>query len=265
MKKMNISAFIVDSENIARSRTKDLIQQHSLMEIVGDSNSGIEAIDMINSLNPDVVFLDAQLKDITGFDLIENIILPKKPMFIFVTEQHEHALKAFDYFAFDYILKPLKKERFITSLNKIIEHKKKEELLNFQNNLESILDIVKEKNVFTPTPTSGSKRINIKTGNKTIFIDVGSIKYISASGYYVEVFTLDNKKYLLRESLSSIINRLNSNEFIRIHRSTIINSNFVDEVITSNYGETDVKTNDNKIFRVSKGYKKEFQELMGVR
>ncbi|WP_407635137.1 LytR/AlgR family response regulator transcription factor [Tenacibaculum ovolyticum] len=85
------------------------------------------------------------------------------------------------------------------------------------------------------------------------------------SNYHVEIFTTDNRKYLLRESLSSIIKRLNSSQFIRIHRSTIINSNFIDEIIASNYGETDVKINDNKTFRVSKGYKKEFQEIMGVK
>ena len=264
MKKMNISAFIVDSDNLARIRIQELTRQHRILDIIGSSSTGEEAVEKINMLNPDVVFLDVKINDTSGFDVIEKITLPKKPIFIFITEHHEYALKAFDYFAFDYLLKPFKDNRFFASLNKVVEYKKKEELLNFQNSLENILDIVKEKNVLPPSVIN-SKRINIKSGNKTIFLDINSIKYISASGYYVEVFTIDNKKYLLRESLSSIINRLNSNEFIRIHRSTIINSNFINEVITSNYGETDVKTNDNKIFRVSKGYKKEFQEMMGVR
>ncbi len=263
MKKMNISAFIIDSDVLAKTKIKELIHQHSIIEILGDSSNAEDAIEKINTLNPDVVFLDVEINKVSGFEIIENISLLKKPMFIFVTKRHEYAIKAFDYFAFDYILKPYKKERFFASLNKIIEFKRREELANFQDNLDNILDLVKEKNVVPHT--SNNKRINIKTGNKIIFLDTNSIKYISASGYYLEIFTIDNKKYLLRESLSSIINRLNSTDFIRIHRSTIINSNYVDEVITSNYGETDVKTNDNKIFRVSKGYKKEFQELMGVK
>ena len=263
MKNINISAFIVDSDAIARTKIKELISQHQLIEILGDSSNGKDAIEKINTLSPDVVFLEVEINKVSGFEIIENISVTKRPIFIFITQHHEYAIKAFDYFAFDYILKPYKRERLLASIDKVIEFNKKEELENFKDNLKNILDLVKEKNVFSHLPAK--KRINIKTGNKITFLNTSSIKYISASGYYVEVFTVDNKKYLLRESLSSIINRLNSSEFIRIHRSTIINSNFIDEVITSNYGETDVKTNDNKIFRVSKGYKKEFQELMGVR
>lgn len=262
---MNISVFIVDDESLARIRVKNLVNQHKSLKIIGDCATGKEAIEKINSLNPDVVFLDIKIKDMSGFDIIENITLPKKPIFIFTTAYNEFALKAFDYFAFDYLLKPFKDERFFSSIEKVIEYKKKEELSNFQNNLENILDIVKDNKNASESPIINSKKINIKSGNKIIFLDIESIKYISASGYYVEIFTIDNRKFLLRESLSSIINRLNSNLFIRIHRSTIINSNFIDEIISSNYGETDVKIKDNKIFRVSKGYKKEFQEALGVK
>ncbi|WP_435263779.1 LytR/AlgR family response regulator transcription factor [Tenacibaculum sp. nBUS_03] len=260
---MKISALIVDDENLARIRIKKIIEKHGLLNVIGDCSTGKNAIEKINALNPDVVFLDIKIKDMTGFDIIEKINLPKKPIFIFVTAYNEFALKAFDYFAFDYLLKPFKEDRLITTINKIVEQKHQEEISGFQHSLESILDIVKEKQ--TTEYHVNNKKISIKSGNKISFIDIDSIKYISASGYYVEIFTMDNKKYLLRESLSSIINRLNSNNFMRIHRSTIINSNFINEIITSNYGETDVKISDNKIFRVSKGYKKEFQEMMGVK
>ena len=260
---MEISILIVDDENIARTRFKTLVNQYSFLKIVGECSSGIDAIKKINTLNPDVVYLDTKINDMTGFDIIEKITLPKNPIFIFTASSNEHAVKAFDYFAFDYLLKPLKEERFYASIKKVINYKKIEELSNFNNNLDNILDLVKESAPIE-NPVKGTK-INIKSGNKIIFLDRNAIKYISASGYYVEIFTTDNKKYLLRESLSSIIKRLNSNLFVRIHRSTIINSNFIDEIITSNYGETDVKINDNKTFRVSKSYKKEFQELMGVK
>ncbi|WP_299161057.1 LytTR family DNA-binding domain-containing protein [uncultured Tenacibaculum sp.] len=260
---MKISALIVDDENHSKVKIKKLINQHGLLNVIGDCSNGKSAIEKINSLNPDVIFLDVKVKDMTGFDIIEKITLPKKPILIFITTHNEFALKAFDYFVFDYLLKPFKEDRFFTSLNKIVEFKQREELFNFQHNLENILDIVKEKKI-VEIPIN-NKKISVKSGNKTSFLDIDSIKYISASGYYIEIFTIDNKKYLLRESLSNIINRLNSNLFIRIHRSTIINSNYINEVITSNYGETDVKINDNKTFRISKGYKKEFQEIMGVK
>ncbi|XRE43926.1 hypothetical protein ACIVBQ_002130 [Tenacibaculum discolor] len=256
---MKVSILIVDNEKTARSRFKKLVSDYNFIEIVGECSDGLDAIEKINTLSPDVVYLDTKINNMTGFDIIEKITLPKKPIFIFTASSNEHAVKAFDYFAFDYLLKPLEEDRFYASIKKVIDYKKIEKL----SSLDNILDLVKEK---TPIemPVKGTK-INIKSGNKIIFLERNNIKYISASGYYVEIFTTDNKKYLLRESLSSIIKRLNSNFFVRIHRSTIINSNFIDEIITSNYGETDVKINDNKTFRVSKSYKKDFQELMGVK
>lgn len=256
---MKVSILIVDNEKTARSRFKKLVSDYNFIEIVGECSDGLDAIEKINNLSPDVVYLDTKINNMTGFDIIEKITLPKKPIFIFTASSNEHAVKAFDYFAFDYLLKPLEEDRFYASIKKVIDYKKIEKL----SSLDNILDFVKDR---TPIemPVKGTK-INIKSGNKIIFLERNTIKYISASGYYVEIFTTDNKKYLLRESLSSIIKRLNSNLFVRIHRSTIINSNFIDEIITSNYGETDVKINDNKTFRVSKSYKKDFQELMGVK
>lgn len=256
---MKVSILIVDNEKTARSRFKKLVSDYNFIEIVGECSDGLDAIKKINNLSPDVVYLDTKINNMTGFDIIEKITLPKKPIFIFTASSNEHAVKAFDYFAFDYLLKPLEEDRFYASIKKVIDYKKIEKL----SSLDNILDFVKDR---TPIemPVKGTK-INIKSGNKIIFLERNTIKYISASGYYVEIFTTDNKKYLLRESLSSIIKRLNSNLFVRIHRSTIINSNFIDEIITSNYGETDVKINDNKTFRVSKSYKKDFQELMGVK
>ncbi|CAM1342102.1 LytR/AlgR family response regulator transcription factor [Tenacibaculum aestuarii] len=260
---MKISILIVDEEKAARSRFKKLVSEYSFIEIVGECSDGMSAIEKINTLSPDVVYLDTKINNMTGFDIIEKIALPLKPIFIFTASSNEHAVKAFDYFAFDYLLKPLEEDRFYASIKKVINYKKIVELSNFNNNLDNIIGLVKDR---TPMemPVKGTK-INIKSGNKIIFLERNAIKYISASGYYVEIFTTDNKKYLLRESLSSIIKRLNSSLFVRIHRSTIINSNFIDEIITSNYGETDVKINDNKTFRVSKSYKKDFQELMGVK
>lgn len=261
---MKISCLIVNEKTAIQSKIKELVDLHGQFEINATVTTGSEALIQLKESQPAVIFLDVDLPDMSGFELLDEMsAMGKKPLIIFVTENKESALTAFDYFAFDYLITPFKEERFMTSLNKVIEFQNREQMSSLQNNLENILDLVKAN--AAPTSNSTVKRINIKSGNKIIFIEVDTIKYISASGYYVEVFTTDNKKFLLRESLSSIIERINSANFMRIHRSTIININFIDEVITSNYGETDVKINDNKTFRVSKGYKKEFQEIMGVK
>ncbi len=257
---MNIKSIIVDDQNIAIKRIEKLLNGHETIEIIGSFSNGLEAVDYINYLKPDVVFLDIKIQEVSGFDIIDKISTDFKPLFIFITKHNEFAYKAFDYFAFDYIIKPYEETRFYQTIDKIVKYKRKEELISLQSSLNNILSIVQNKE------TTGNRKINIKSGNKIFFLNLDTIKYISASGYYVEIFTDDNKRHLLRESLSSIIRRLNSSRFIRIHRSTIINTDFIEEIITSSYGETDVKIMDLKpTFRVSKGYKKEFQELMGVK
>ena len=101
--KMKISILIVDEENSARLRFKNLVSDYSFIETVDESSNGLDAIKKINTLNPDVVYLDTKINDMTGFDIIEKITLPKKPIFIFTASSNEHAVKAFDYFAFDYL------------------------------------------------------------------------------------------------------------------------------------------------------------------
>ncbi len=257
---MNLKYIIVDNQKVARTRIEKLLNNFNSFQNVGSLSNGTEAVDHINFLKPDVVFLDIEFEDITGFDIIDGVSKDSKPLFVFITERNDFAHKAFDYLAFDYLLKPFSDNRFYQCINNIIAHKKKDDLLNIQTSIADILNIIQQKEA------TEQKKISVKTGNKILFIETDTIKHISASGYYVEIFTTDNRMHLLRESLSSLIRRLNSPKFMRIHRSTIINSEFIEEIIVSNYGETDVKIADVKTtFRVSKGYKKEFQELMGIK
>ncbi|WP_370424905.1 LytR/AlgR family response regulator transcription factor [Tenacibaculum dicentrarchi] len=263
---MKKSVLIIDSDQQAIDNLKELLTEFNFLKVIDQCTTTIDGINKINTLKPDIVYLDTQLNDVTtGFDVIDKITLSEKPVFIFTSSSNKDALKAFDYGVFDYLLKPLNKIRFFNSIDKLIASKKIENQFSLKSNLDNILNFIKEKSEEKPkinTTVKGTK-INIKSGNKVILLERSMIKYISASGYYIEIFTTDNRKFLLREYLSSIIKRLNASNFIRIHRSTIINTNFIDEIIASNYGETDVKINDNKTFRISKSYKKEFQEIIG--
>ncbi|CAM1345596.1 LytR/AlgR family response regulator transcription factor [Tenacibaculum amylolyticum] len=255
---MNIRTIIIEHKEIAQNAIKLALQQYTSIEVVRTFSDGFEAIDYINNCKPDVVFLNTKVKHLTGFEIIEKTSLDIKPLFVFISSYNEYAAKAFDYLVFDFILKPYSSNRFHKTVKNIISYKKKEILLNTQKNLENILSVIKQDSV-------DSKKITIKSGNKISFLNVNEIKYVAASGYYVEIFT-EHKKHLLRESLSSLFKRLNSPKFIRIHRSTIVNSDFIEEIITSNYGENDVKIIDVKpTFRVSKSFKKEFHEFVGVK
>lgn len=259
---MKLKTLIIDDEPLARLRLANLLEDVPEIEIIYQCKTGQEAIKTINKTEPDLLFLDIQLKDMNGFEVLEKINL--KPKVIFVTAFDNYALKAFDYFAFDYLLKPFKDERFYKSVHKIIEHFKNDTFDGFDEKMDNLLNYIQAPASQNFTQKNKSKnRLPIKLGNKISFINTKNIKYISASGYYAEIFTED-KKHLLRESLSNLIEELNHEFFIRIHRSTIINLNYLSELINSSYGEIDAKMTDNKLFRISKSYKKDFLSKMGL-
>lgn len=256
-----IKALIIDDESLARKRISNLLSDVSEIEVLEECSSGKEAINAISNKKPDLVFLDIQITDMTGFDVLMQIDPKIRPLVIFITAFDEFALKAFDFFAFDYLLKPFKDERFYQSTSKVIEMfaSNKSNILN--NKIGDLLRYIENPN--EDFSTLKKTKLAIKANGKISFIEKSNIKYIQASGYYVEIFT-EQKKYLLRESLSSLLDQLKSYDFVRIHRSTIINTSYINEVLYSNYGEIDVKMQDEKLFRISKSHKKEFQNNMGI-
>ena len=255
-----IKALIIDDEPLARQRLENLLKDVSEIELIGLCSTGKEAVLKIKELNPDIVFLDIQMKDMTGFDVLEKLSITNRPLVIFVTAYDEYALKAFDNFAFDYLLKPFKDERFFKSTSNVIAQLNQNNT-HYQENLNNLLTQL--KNPLIQKSDKSTNTIPVKLGNKISFLKLNDIKYILASGYYAEIYT-ENKKHLIRESLTKFVMQLNSNDFIRIHRSTIINLKYVQELISSNYGDMDVKMKDNKLFRISKSYKKEFLKQMGL-
>lgn len=256
-----IKTLIVDDESLSRKRVSNLLNDIKEIELIGECSSGKDAIHIITTKTPDLVFLDIQLTDMTGFDILKQIDPSVRPLVIFITAFDEFALKAFDFFAFDYLLKPFKDERFLQSTNKVIESFYSKESHGLDRKINDLLKYIENpKEDFLEIRTS---KLAIKANGKISFIEKDKIKYILASGYYAEIYS-DQKKYLLRESLNSLLDQLTSSKFIRIHRSTIINISFINEVIYSNYGEIDVKMQDEKLFRISKTHKKEFQRKMGI-
>ncbi|WP_246041025.1 LytTR family DNA-binding domain-containing protein [Flavivirga abyssicola] len=256
-----IKALIIDDESLARKRISNLLSDIKEIEVLEECSSGKEAINAISNKKPDLIFLDIQITDMTGFDVLKQIDPLTRPLIIFITAFDEFALKAFDFFAFDYLLKPFKDERFFQSTNKVIEllTSNKSNILN--RKISDLLRYIENPN--EDFPETKKTKLAIRANGKISFIEKNNIKYIQASGYYAEIFT-EHKKFLLRESLNSLLDQLKPYNFARIHRSTIINTSFISEVLYSNYGEIDVKMQDEKLFRISKTYKKEFQKKMGI-
>ena len=254
-----IKTIIADDEILATKRIELLLKDNRKFDLIGSYNKGHEAMVKINELRPDLVFLDINFPNINGFDIVKG--LEYNPIFIFVTAYDKHAIKAFDVFAFDFLVKPFKDERFFKTLSKVEEYfsrknpgydEKVSKLLEYLENKESTRNI--EQNL---------TKIPVKLGNKINLIATSEIKYILASGYYSEIYTL-KKKYVLRESITNLIKQLEHQSFARIHRSSIVNFNFIEELVYSNYGELDVKMVDHNLIRVSKGYKKTFFSKLGI-
>lgn len=258
---MQITTLIIDDEPLARQRIRNLLIDRSQIEILDECRTGNEAISKIKEYTPDLIFLDIQMKDMTGFEVLEKLNVSKKTLIVFVTAYDEFALKAFDYLAFDYLLKPFKDERFYKTVDHIIDYHKLGSHQAFNERLDKLLAMVKSPKKHAPQ--SLSPHIPIRTGNKVHFVPTTDIIYITASSYYAEIHT-EHKKYVLRASLTKLIQKLEINTFIRIHRSTIINIGFMSELIHSSFGEVDVKMKDHRLFRISKTYKKDFLNKIGI-
>ncbi|MBO6524953.1 MAG: response regulator transcription factor [Balneolaceae bacterium] len=258
----DLKAIIVEDELPARNRIKGLLQKNfDIFNSIIEASNFEDAFTKLSQYQFDIVFLDIQLKDKNAFDLLEKVNLSKPTRIIFTTAYDQYAVRAFEALAYDYLLKPFKDERFIKVIKRIIE----EEITRVEDStqlnslqLKSLIEYIEslKKN-------EDLKKIPIKISNRVYFIDVYEINYISASGYYAEIY-IDKQKHLVRESLTNLIKELPSDKFKRIHRSTIINMDFIKELISVGYGDYELKMNDGRTFRISKTYKADILENLGI-
>lgn len=254
-----MKALIIDDEELARRRVRNLLEDVKEIEVAGECSNGKTAVKKINEMNPDLVFLDINMKDMNGFEVLKQITISPKPIVIFVTAYDNYAMKAFDVEAFDFLLKPFKDQRFFKTIEKVLKTSQVEADDNFEKRM---MDLFHQYSNGSNVLNSVSK-IPVKQGNKTALVDPAEILYILASGYYAEIYT-ENKKYVLRESLSNLEEVLDKNIFVRVHRSTILNLNYVKEIVHSEYSEIDAKMKDGKLLHISKSHKKEFTKKIGI-
>ena len=257
---MKYTAIIIDDEPLARNLVFNLLDEINSIKVLGQYGTGVDALQGITMLQPDMVFIDIQLKDMTGFEVLEQV-KGKLPLIIFITAYDHYAIEAFDIFAFDYVLKPFTEERFYKSVQKSIE------ILERQNNDEYERKWLELKNHLSSKSNKNDKikdRIPVPLGNKTVFVYTKDISYIKASNYYIEIFTSESR-FVLRASMYHILSELDPDIFIRIHRSSIVNLKCVEELINSGFGEIDVKIKGGPRLRVSKGYRKDFLVKMGIK
>ena len=210
-----IRAILVEDEQPALKRLKNLLSDYDDIQLLDECMSGKIAAQAIDKYQPDLIFLDIQLPDFSGLDLLK--LINHQPLVIFVTAFHEHAHKAFELQAIDYLVKPFSKERLESAINKI-----REKLQSGQSNAELI------KNLLSNWQSEHNylRRLPSKIGDKIYIMTDDEILYILSENKMVTAFT-ESSKYLINYTMDELQNRLNPEKYFRIHRSTIVNLNYV--------------------------------------
>lgn len=242
-----MKTIIIDDERLARKELTSLLSDFSEIEIIAECSNAIEAKEKIEELKPDLIFLDIQMPEKTGFDLLEE--LDYIPHVVFVTAYNEFAIKAFEVNAFDYILKPIDSDRLKQTINKI----------------NSIATKVKEeKQEETPTEKLGyDDQIFIKDGEKCWFVKLADVRFFESEGNYVKVFFQEHKPLILK-SLTNIESKLEEKLFFRTSRKHIVNMKWIDKVDNWFSGGLKLTLNTGEEIEVSRRQAQKFRDIMSL-
>lgn len=229
-----IRTLIVDDEPLAREGVRMLLEPIDDVEILGEASNGAQAIGMIEKLQPDLVFLDVQMPGMTGIELLQALDLKRMPEVIFVTAYDRYALRAFEHHALDYLLKPFDDDRFLAALETARKRLRERDADRLGKRLVALLEDFGATGLLdqaaatesTPSPpaetNAGSERLTVKSGGRVYFLRMSEIDWIEAADYYVKLHVGD-KEHLMRESMAKLEKRLDAKQFLRIHRSSIVN------------------------------------------
>jgi two-component system LytT family response regulator len=250
---MKIRTLIVDDEPLARERVRSLLEQEPDIEIVGECRNGTEAIDAIRKQSPDLLFLDVQMPGLGGFDVLRGLGNHAMPLVIFVTAHDQHALKAFEVHALDYLLKPFKQARFKETIERARSALASKEAGAVSTRLLSLLGQAKPEGEFLA-------RIPVRNGDRVIFVKTDEIEYMESAGNYVVLHTA-KENHVVRETLTGLEEKLDPRHFARISRSTLVKLDQIKELQPLFKGEHAVLLHNGKRLTMTRGLR-EVQELL---
>jgi len=251
-----IRAIIVDDEPLAREKVQLFAASEPDIEIVDVCSNGHEAITSFNKFKPDLLFLDIQMPEITGFEVLQRLPSTKLPGIIFITAYDEFALRAFEFHALDYLLKPYDRERF----QKSVAHART--ALRSASETETTTEQIKLLLNSIQQTSNKLERLIVKTNGRIIFLRIEEIDWMEAAGNYVKLH-VGNEAHLIRETMNGLEQQLNPQKFIRIHRSTIINIEKIKELEPYFNGEYKVVLNNHTQLILSRNYRESFIKVLG--
>jgi two-component system LytT family response regulator len=250
-----IRTIIADDERLARKKLRILLGSEAGVQIIAECQDGRQTIAALQTHKPDLLFLDIRMPDLDGFQVLENIPAAEMPVVIFTTAFDQYAIRAFEAHALDYLLKPFDQER----LHRGIDRVRAELLKVHDHNLtHRILDLLAERKSEPPHPDG---RMVIKAGGRIVFLVMDEIDWIEAAANYVKL-NVGRDSYLLREGIGRVSERLDSSQFVRIHRSIIVNVRRIRELQPCDSGEYIAVLKNGKELSCSRGYRPQLQRLI---
>lgn len=251
---MKIRALIVDDEPLARQRVRLLLGEEPDVEVIGEIEDGFEAVDQIKATKPDLVFLDVQMPDMDGFEVLRRVPQAVLPVVIFTTAYDKHALHAFEVSALDYLLKPFKPARFQEAVQR-----SRELIANKRAGVAArgLLTLLSQ----SAAPAGQLTRLAVKTQGKVSFVELDQIQSIEAAGKYAVVHA-GKVNHVLRESMTSLESHLPSQRFLRINRSVIVNIDQIQELQPMFKGENLVVLKNGKSYPTTRSIREIQQKLV---
>lgn len=250
---MKLRTLIIDDEPLARERLRTLLESRPEIQLIGECADGREALESIEANAPDLIFLDVQMPEMNAFELLASLDRGRLPLVIFVTAYDQFALRAFDVHAIDYLLKPFDKERFERALERAILHLQstRPDALALQ-----LSGLLADLGAGVKPP----ERLALKTGGKVVVLPTADIDWVEAADNYVTVHAA-GKTWLHRETLSSLHARLGPN-FVRIHRSTVVNLQKIKELEPMFHGDYSLLLENGTRLVVSRNYRDALKSLL---
>lgn len=241
-------ALIVDDEHYARVNLRAMLDECQDIEVVAECADGVEAVEKIILTKPDIVFLDIQMPEIDGFGVLRLVGDKVDPVYIFATAYSEHAIQAFEVNAIDYLLKPFNAERLRQSVDKAINQLKAKVDGDVETTISKLLESI------SAAESARLERIAVRDGNKITFVKVNEIIWIEADNQYIQLHT-SSGSHLLRDSLTSMVSQLDERYFVRVHRSGIVNINFIDNLESHFNGDYIITMTNGVAVKLSKTYR----------
>lgn len=220
---MTIRALVIDDEYLARQRVIKLLSNYDQIKVLGEAKNGMEAVDLIRLKQPDLLFLDVQMPDFDGFEVVNRLQAEQMPYIIFTTAYDQYAIKAFDIHALDYLLKPIDEDRFKSTIQKVSTHFETQRTTDFNKDLLKMIRTFHRSDQYLD-------HLIITDRGREFEVDLDEVLYFEANGNYANLCTL-TKTHLYRITMNSLAEQINPRDFLRIHRSLILNKRYVEKCV----------------------------------